>query len=66
MARRPIRKPDSEGIVTKALKVQREYAEWLERLASHDRRSVASLLDNAVSRDAAQIGFTEAPPERTP
>jgi hypothetical protein len=66
MTKRPTQKPDPDERVTKALKMGREYADWLERLAAHDERTVASLIARAVARYAAEIGFKEAPPERTP
>lgn len=58
-------KPDPNQMVTRALKMRQEYAEWLERFASHERVSLAALIDRALFTHSQQAGF-EAPPERVP
>ena len=67
MAKRPAKKPDANEIVVKALKMRREYAEWLERVAEADRSTVAALIDRALTHYASsKLQFTEPPPRRTP
>jgi hypothetical protein len=57
-------KPDPDEMTTRAFRMRQEYAEWLKRLASYDRSSVASLLDRAVTHYGKSIGFSEEAPER--
>jgi hypothetical protein len=47
-----------------AVKGRREWKEWVDRLAAHDRSSVNELIDRALARYARWIGFEEVPPER--
>lgn len=61
----PKARPDPDLMVTRALKMRREYADWLERFASMERVSLAALFDRALASHAARAGF-EAPPERVP
>jgi hypothetical protein len=49
---------------TIAFRSSGRYAEWVERLAAHNRSTVAGLMDQALAKFAREIGFTEAPPER--
>jgi hypothetical protein len=55
--------PATEG-TSRAFRMSREYADWLERLASKDRSTVAGLMDRAIAHYARHIDFTETPPER--
>jgi hypothetical protein len=41
-----------------------EWKEWLERAAKFNRITVASLVDQAVTRFVRESGFKEEPPER--
>lgn len=41
-----------------------EYKAWAERLAEHDRTTVADSTDRALALYAKHIGFTEPPPRR--
>lgn len=41
-----------------------EWADWLERLARHNRTDVAKVLDAAAKQYAVSTGFDEPPPER--
>jgi hypothetical protein len=59
-------KSDPDEMVTKALKVRREYGDWLDRLAAFNRTTVAGLIDQSLARYAREVGFKEDPPERTP
>lgn len=58
-------KANPDVMVTRALKMRQEYADWLDRFASKERVSLASLFDRALSTHAERAGF-EAPPERVP
>jgi hypothetical protein len=58
-------RPDPDQMVTRALKMRQEYADWLDRFASKERVSLAALFDRALSTHAEQVDF-EAPPERVP
>jgi hypothetical protein len=58
-------KPDPDAMVTRAIRMRQEYADWLDRFASKERTSLAALFDRALSTHAEQAGF-EAPPERVP
>jgi len=49
---------------TRAMRMSKQYADWLESLAAHDRSTIAALFDRALTHYAKHIGFTEAPPER--
>jgi len=52
-------------VIVKVIKMRQEYADWLDRFATMERVSLASLFDRALSTHAARTGF-EAPPERVP
>lgn len=52
-------------MLAKGVRMTREYADWLDRLASKERMSVSTLIDRAVSEYAERSGF-ETPPERVP
>lgn len=47
-----------------AFRVSAPYSEWVDRMAAHNRTTIAGLLDQALARYAKETGF-EAPPERT-
>jgi hypothetical protein len=57
-------KPESPDPKTIAFRVSGEYGAWVERLASHNRSTVAGLLDQALVKFAREIGFEEKAPER--
>jgi len=65
-ARKPAARADSKGVVQLGVRVTREYREWLEDVASYDRRTMAGLVDAAVQHYAQAIGFKKPPPERVP
>jgi len=61
----PRKAPDDEPReVLLSIKGRRAWKEWLDRLAVFDRSSTVQLIDRSVARYAAEIGFTEPPPER--
>ncbi len=67
MAKKPPgKKPDPKEVITWGLRMTREYQEWLNRLATHDRCTMAGLIDRAVANYAKQIGFNGQPPDRVP
>jgi hypothetical protein len=41
-----------------------EWREWLARLASHCRLSLAGTVDQSTAHFAKAVGFTEEPPRR--
>lgn len=51
---------------TIGIKASTEWAEWLERLARHQRTTVASLIDRALAEHARSVQFEDQPPERIP
>ena len=51
-------------LAPQAIRMTREYADWLARLAAFDRRTIAGMIDQAVAMYARDIGFTEPPPPR--
>ncbi len=55
---------DPVGFRTIGFRVSIEYAAWLDRVATHDRLTIATFLDKAAADRAKAIGFDEAPPER--
>jgi len=57
-------KPESLDPRTIAFRTSGEYAAWVDRLASHNRSTVAGLLDQALVKFAREIGFEERAPER--
>ena len=64
---KPKRKTESaKDPKTIGFRVTGEYAEWVDRLATKNRSTVAGLIDQSLARFAKEIGFTEEPPERTP
>ncbi len=54
-------KPEAKSI---AFRTSAEYAVWVDKLASHNRSTVAGLLDQALVKFAREIGFTDPAPER--
>lgn len=46
-----------------AFRVSAEYSEWLDRMAIHNRTTIAGLMDQALARYAKETDF-EGPPER--
>jgi predicted DNA-binding ribbon-helix-helix protein len=58
-------KADPDGMVTRAVRMRQEYADWLERFAKEERVNLASLIDRALSSHAEKSGF-DSPPERIP
>jgi hypothetical protein len=66
MAKKPAsKKPNPNEMVTRALRMRQEYADWLDRFAAKERVNLASLFDRALATHAAHAGF-EPPPERVP
>ena len=57
--------PSGPQMLAKGIRMTREYADWLERLASSERMSVSTLIDRAIADYARRAGFQE-PPERVP
>lgn len=51
---------------TVGIRSSAEWADWIERLAKHNRTDVAKVLDAAASQYAKSTGFDEPPPERIP
>jgi hypothetical protein len=62
---KPKKKVPASGpkMLAKGVRMTEEYAAWLDRLASMERMSVATLIDRALTAYAKQAGF-ESPPER--
>lgn len=60
--KQPDKAPDGGKIV--GVRVSVAYAAWIDRLAKHNRSSVSVLFDQAMSKYAKEIGFTEEAPER--
>ena len=58
------RKPRPDEMVTRAIRMRQEYADWLEELASADRSTLSGQIDRAVTKYAKEVGF-RGPPERT-
>ena len=65
MAKRSRGKPNPDLMVTRALRMRQEYADWLERFGAKERVNLASLFDRALASHAEKAGF-EAPPQRVP
>jgi hypothetical protein len=61
MTNKLARKSDPDSMVTRALKMRQEYAEWAERFASEERVNLASLIDRALATHAEQSGFDSPP-----
>jgi hypothetical protein len=59
------RKPNPDDMVTRALRMRQEYADWLDRFAAVERVSLAALFDRALASHATRTGF-EPPPGRVP
>ena len=57
--------PDPNEMVTRALRMRHEYADWLDRFASRECRTVSSMIAWALAKSAEQAGF-EPPPDRVP
>jgi hypothetical protein len=55
---------DPDAMTTRAIRMRQEYAEWLEALASHDRSTVAGVIDRALAHYGKAIGFDREAPER--
>ena len=49
---------------TIGIRASGEWADWLERVAKHDRLTVSTLVDRAAALYAKSIGFAEDPPDR--
>jgi hypothetical protein len=47
---------------TVAIATHRPFREWLDRFASHKRLTRSILIDQALTRMAAEEGFTPPPP----
>lgn len=63
---RPKRNPDGPPDYKQVgLRCSLEYADWLERTAAGEQRSVATLIERALAKYAAAEGY-DAPPRRTP
>ena len=65
---RPKKKPTPPAapeMLARGIRMTREYADWLDQLASSERMSVATLIDRAVAAYAKQMGF-KVPPDRVP
>lgn len=58
-------KPDPDEVIQRGVKMRREYGDWLDRFAAHQRIGLSSLIDRALEAHAAATGF-EAPPQRMP
>jgi hypothetical protein len=54
------------GSRTVGVRATAEWADWLERLAKHNRTDIAKVLDAAATHYAKATGFNEPPPERVP
>lgn len=65
MAKKRPSKPKPDEMVTRALKMRQEYADWLEELSSVNRSTISGLIDQALAEYAQRKGF-RPPPERTP
>jgi hypothetical protein len=57
--------PAGPEMLAKGVRMTREYSDWLDRLAGHERMSVSTLIDRAVAAYAQQTGF-DPPPGRVP
>jgi hypothetical protein len=62
--KKPASKPNVDEMTTRALKMRREYAEWLESFSTFNRTTLAGLFDQALAEYAQRRGFKN-PPERT-
>jgi hypothetical protein len=58
---KPVAKPEQKTI---AFRTSAEYAAWVDRLAGHNRTTIAGLLDQALVEFARIKGFDEKAPER--
>jgi hypothetical protein len=52
------------GFRTIGIRASVAYADWLTKVAEHDRVTIAAFLDKAAAERATRIGFTETPPRR--
>ena len=57
--------PGPDQIVTRAMRMRQEYADWLKRFGQKERVNLASLMAHALSAHVEQVGF-ETPPQRVP
>lgn len=62
--KKPKQAPADTGAKTIAFRCSGPYAAWVDRLAEHNRTTVAGTLDQALARFAREIGFNEPPPVR--
>jgi hypothetical protein len=62
MAKKKPANGERKSITT--LKGSHEWAAWLERLADHDRNTLAGLIDRALVEYAQNHGFKEEAPKR--
>jgi hypothetical protein len=60
-----VRRPEPGPLVTRALKMTQEYADWLDKFASMERTSLAALFDRALASHAQRENFQQ-PPARIP
>ncbi len=69
MARKKTSKPRAAPVTTAAkslaIRVNRNHAGRIERLAAADRATVPGLLDRPLVHDASRIGFAEQAPHCT-
>ena len=73
MAEAPMARPKTKKrsetdleIRTIGVRATKDWADWLERAAKHNRITVASFLDRAAAEHAKETGFDEPPPPRLP
>ena len=59
MAKAQKKQPANAGpeMLAKGVRMTREYSDWLDRLASHERMSVSTLIDRALAAYAKGGGF---------
>jgi hypothetical protein len=50
--------------VVLSVRMSREYREFLNRLAEHERCGVADVIDRAIADYAKKVKFGEQPPKR--
>ena len=59
------RKPSPEPhVCVTTIKGSSRWAEWLKRLAEHDRNTLIGLIDRSVTEYARNHGFQDPPPKR--
>jgi hypothetical protein len=62
----PVTEAMATSLRTVGVRATAEWADWLERLAKHNRTDIAKVLDAAATHYAKATGFNEPPPERVP